>query len=106
MVGKTLFRPGKRAANPPLGVSPGLTPLVSAYQFSRGACTIMFTDGVVDQRNRDGAEYSEPRLWKILKTNSGLSPQALKETLLADFESFRGDQPPADDLTLLILKNC
>ena len=104
MEGKSLFRLGRKLANPPLGVARDLTPMLTTYQFSHGSRFILFTDGVVEQRNRQGEEYSQTRLWKMLKDNMDLSPHALRETLVSDFDSFRGIQPQGDDLTFLILK--
>ena len=81
-----------------------LTPALSNYRFRRGGLALLFTDGVVEQTDRQGAEYSQGRLWGLLKRHAARSPSELKEILSADFDAFRGTQPQNDDVTFMILK--
>ncbi|HVO40712.1 MAG TPA: SpoIIE family protein phosphatase [Spirochaetia bacterium] len=104
MEGGKLFRLSPKAANPPLGVSAALTPAIGTYQFRPGSMALLFTDGIVEQTNREGLEYSQARLYRLLKSHRDLSPSDLKDALSSDFETFRGDQPQGDDLTFVILK--
>ena len=67
MRGKSLLRAGTRALNPPLGVAPDTTPVLSSARLGSGDLIVLFTDGLVDQRNVNGVEYSENRLWKMLR---------------------------------------
>jgi sigma-B regulation protein RsbU (phosphoserine phosphatase) len=101
---KMLFRLGKKTANPPLGIVQDLTPALSNYRFRHGGLALLFTDGVVEQTDRQGAEYSQGRLWGLLKKHAARSPSELKEILSADFDAFRGTQPQSDDVTFMILK--
>ena len=72
MRGTTLMRPGKKAPNPPLGVDPEATPRLSHYRLEHGDLTFFFTDGVVEQKNREGEDYSEMRVWKMLRTHASM----------------------------------
>ena len=101
---KMLFRLGKKTANPPLGIVQDLTPALSNYRFPRGGRALLFTDGVVEQTDRQGVEYSQGRLWGLLKRHRERSPSELREILSADFDAFRGAQPQSDDVTFMILK--
>jgi serine phosphatase RsbU (regulator of sigma subunit) len=81
-----------------------LTPALSNYRFIPGGLALLFTDGVVEQTNRLGAEYSPNRLWGLLKEHHGKSPAEMKDILSADFDAFRGTQPQSDDVTFMIFK--
>ncbi len=104
MEGTTLFHLGRKGANPPLGVVPDLLPRLSGYRFPAGGRALLFTDGVVEQTNREGQEYSERRLWQLMKSTASRPPTALRDALSADFEAFRGQEPQGDDVTFMILQ--
>ena len=100
----TLFRLGKKTANPPLGIVQDLSPALSNYRFAPGGLALLFTDGVVEQTNRHGEEYSQNRLWGLLKKHDRKTPAELKDILSTDFDAFRGSQPQSDDVTFMIFK--
>jgi len=104
MRGKTLLRAGMRAPNPPLGVSPETNPVLSSCHLGNGDVILLFTDGLVDQKNTFGLEYSENRLWKLLRTHAGLPVSEIRDHLSADCERYREGQPQGDDLTFMILR--
>ena len=104
MRGKSLLRAGARALNPPLGVAPDTTPVLSSARLGAGDLIVLFTDGLVDQRNVNGAEYSENRLWKMLRTSAELPVQEIRDALSADCERYREGQPQGDDLTFMMLR--
>jgi sigma-B regulation protein RsbU (phosphoserine phosphatase) len=99
-----LMRPGADSANPPLGVSPTLNPTARVCRLKPGSLLVLFTDGVTDQTDGNGRDYTEQRLWGLLKTNGGLTPQQLSDKLTADLRSFRGDAPQRDDITFVIVR--
>ena len=98
-----LFRVGKKTSNPPLGTLKNLTPMLSSHHFAKGGLALLFTDGIVEQTNPRGVEYSEMRLWRLLKSRPGLGPDELQDLLIGDLDGFRDGQPQSDDLTFLIL---
>jgi serine phosphatase RsbU (regulator of sigma subunit) len=65
---------------------------------------VLFTDGVIDQTDNSGHDYTEQRLWGLLKMHGGLTPQQLSGKLAVDLASFRGDAPQRDDITFVIMK--
>jgi len=101
-----LMRLGSDASNPPLGVTPALDPAVRVCRLKPESLLVLFTDGVVDQTDGNGRDYTEQRLWGLLKTNCELTPKKLAETLAADLRSFRGEAPQRDDITFVIAKYC
>ena len=98
-----LFRVGKKSSNPPLGIVKNLTPVLSGYRFTRGGLAFLFTDGIVEQTDLHGIEYSERRLWRLLKSKADLGPDELQDRLIGDLDRFRGEQPQSDDLTFMVL---
>ncbi len=104
MEGAKLMRLGSETANPPLGVQPDLNPVTRTYRMKPGSLLVLFTDGVIDQTDGNGHDYTEQRLWGLLKTHGGLAPQQLSGRLAADLSSFRGEAPQRDDVTFVIMK--
>jgi sigma-B regulation protein RsbU (phosphoserine phosphatase) len=101
--GGQMFRLGKKGTNPPLGISESLDPSLSSYRFKKGGLALLFTDGIVEQTNPQGIEYSERRLWRLIKDKPDRGPDELREALCRDLDSYRAEQPQSDDLTFLIL---
>ncbi len=101
--GGELVRPGRKTTNPPLGIVKDLSPVSCTYTFRPGGFAILFTDGIVEQTDSRGEEYSERRLWRLIREHSDLTPEALRDMLCADLEAYRGEEPQGDDLTFLIL---
>jgi len=104
MRGKALMRLSRKALSPPLGVARDVSPSVRNYRFGHGDLALVFTDGVIEQSNRQGEEYGEVRLWKALRSNASLPAANLRDALLAELEGYRGEQPQGDDVTFVILR--
>ncbi|MEX0821903.1 MAG: GAF domain-containing SpoIIE family protein phosphatase [Rhodothermales bacterium] len=64
----------------------------------------LYTDGVVESRNRDGSEYGYDRLLDALKTYRHEDAPELHESLLEDLDNFLEETEYDDDLTLVVLK--
>ncbi len=65
-----------------------------------GDALVFFTDGLSEAQNAGGELFGEARILACLKETTG-DPQA---ALLAEVQSFIGEEGLADDLTLLVLK--
>jgi serine phosphatase RsbU (regulator of sigma subunit) len=64
---------------------------------------VFYTDGLVEAvRGRE--EYGPERLREGLETHAALAAPELGERLLSDLEGFLGDESPADDVTLIVVK--
>ena len=63
---------------------------------------VLFTDGLVDQRNDAGDRFGEERLIARLETGRTTSPEHLVEAVFEDSSAFGGT--PGDDRTLLLLR--
>ena len=83
---------------------PGLDFPEDTLKLSPGDLVALYTDGVTEARNAAGELFGVERLCSLLRGVRALSPEAVLETVLAEVADFRGGLPPADDLTLLLVR--
>jgi serine phosphatase RsbU (regulator of sigma subunit) len=69
-----------------------------------GDCLALYTDGLTEARNGNGAEYGIDRLRDLLAAHHGSAPDAAARACAADWRAFRNGAPAADDLTILMLR--
>lgn len=69
-----------------------------------GDVFVLYTDGVVESRNREGHEYGYERLLDALKAYRHEDAPELHHSLLGDLNGFLEDTEYDDDLTLVVLK--
>jgi serine phosphatase RsbU (regulator of sigma subunit) len=65
---------------------------------------LFFTDGLSEAMNEGSELFGEVRLRRILEQSEGLSSEQLRARILDEVESFVGEAPPHDDLTMVVLK--
>ncbi|MDR0677586.1 MAG: SpoIIE family protein phosphatase [Holosporaceae bacterium] len=76
----------------------------NVHKFSPGEIILLYTDGVNEAADIDGAEYDFERLSKVLMENSKLSPNLLTQALIASIREFARGAKQSDDITTLCLK--
>ena len=69
-----------------------------------GDVLAFYSDGIQDQTNTDGEEYSDKRLPAILTQLADMPAQEIADLIFEDLENFRGTMAQQDDQTLIILK--
>jgi sigma-B regulation protein RsbU (phosphoserine phosphatase) len=62
------------------------------------------TDGIWESTNNSGEMFGQRRLQKIIRNNASESAQAIKEHIIKNVVSFRGELPQEDDITLVVIK--
>ncbi len=87
-----------------LGVRPGLDFPEDTLRLSPGDLVALYTDGVTEARDAAGELFGVERLCACLRRVRADAPEAILETVLTEVADFRGGMPPADDLTLLLIK--
>ena len=65
---------------------------------------LFYTDGLTESYNIDGDFYGEEQLENALKENQCSSANELANIVERSLLEFVGDMPPADDLTMLVLR--
>jgi len=66
-----------------------------------GDLVLLYTDGIIEQRNAGGDEYGESRLVEFLGTHRNLPLCDLQQALLQDVLAF-GSGQQHDDITVVI----
>lgn len=69
-----------------------------------GESILFFTDGVTESFNKDGEEFHETGLEKILAGKSSLNVNELVEHVFENVKSFSEGVEQSDDITCLVLK--
>lgn len=90
--------------NLPVGISPEFKPKPSTLRLLREDMLILVTDGLTEQQDSKGEEYSMERLLRLVQKHKDQGPEAIRDKIRSDFNAFRGDAPYHDDVTFLILR--
>lgn len=71
-----------------------------------GDLLILYTDGVTESVDSGRRQFGVERLQAVVGGHAGASAQEVLESVVNAVKAHRGDVPPADDLTLLVVKRC
>ncbi|NOY58774.1 MAG: SpoIIE family protein phosphatase [Calditrichaeota bacterium] len=69
-----------------------------------GSACLLFTDGVIEARNREGEEFGEEMLQKAFVGSKDLHPSKIKKTLIKEIDAFVDGYKAHDDLSFVIIK--
>lgn len=72
-------------------------------QLTHGCTLLMFTDGVNEAANPEWNLFGHDRLRRELAARREAPAQELCEGILESVESYRGDSPQQDDITMLVV---
>jgi phosphoserine phosphatase RsbU/P len=87
-----------------LGAAEGVNYTQRVIQLDKGDNVLLYTDGLTESYNIDGEFFGEERLIVAIKTNSCSSAGDLLDVVEKSLLNFVQDMPPADDLTMLVLR--
>ncbi len=73
-----------------------------SFAFEPGTSILLFSDGITEALNEAGEEYGLDRLYKIWNGND-LPPEQMGALILDEIKEFTGEEPQADDQTLLLV---
>jgi adenylate cyclase len=91
---------------PPLGAVEHFRFPVDRDRCERDAVLLLYTDGVTEAQNPNGALYSVDRLSALLGALPAGGARAVVDTTFDDVRHFAGEAEPADDITLLAIRRC
>ena len=74
------------------------------FQTQPGDAIVLYSDGVPDQLNRRGEDYTRARLSKVLRASCYLPPQGITEKIFQDLDKFSAGADAFDDQTQLVMK--
>ena len=73
-------------------------------QLHPGDAVVAYTDGVVECTDEEGRMFDVRRVVQVVNSESSGSAGELLGAILKRVQSFTGNQPQPDDLTVLVLK--
>jgi sigma-B regulation protein RsbU (phosphoserine phosphatase) len=86
-----------------LGVLEGTRLEERVISLERGDYLVFYTDGVTEAFSAEEEIYGEGRLRAIIQAADGGSVQAMLDAINDSVTAFVGDNPPSDDITLMVL---
>jgi sigma-B regulation protein RsbU (phosphoserine phosphatase) len=88
----------------PLGSFFGTTYDEVTLALQPGDLYVFCSDGIFEAMNEEGEEFTERRLIEVVHASRDLPARGVVEAVDAAVARFRGDAPPNDDTTVLVLK--
>ncbi len=76
----------------------------SEIPVKKGVKIVVYTDGITEAKNPDGAQFGTERLTDVVARNKLSTAVEIRAAILADLAQFTGTAKPDDDLTLLVLE--
>ncbi len=92
------------AGGPILGILPQAQFSNTLLTLDQGDILTLFTDGVTEQENEAGDEFSISRLEEVVRSKETEPASALVTQISDAVFTFAGDKPQADDLTVVVVK--
>jgi phosphoserine phosphatase RsbU/P len=105
-----LFRHGGKdiielmASGLPLGMVKEQQFEARQIDLQQGDALVLYTDGVTEAANKKLQQYGEEKLRECVLKNLNTTADTIKGCIVRDVREFVGNNPMADDLTLLVLK--
>jgi serine phosphatase RsbU (regulator of sigma subunit)/class 3 adenylate cyclase len=87
----------------PVGILEDSTWATGTVQVSPGDVLVLYTDGVTDAQDGQGAFFSSEQLLATVQLNLRRSAQEIQEAILKAIHQFSGGVPQFDDITLVVL---
>jgi sigma-B regulation protein RsbU (phosphoserine phosphatase) len=94
----------ENATGVPLGLFPNFRFPSSHLMLEPGESLLICTDGVTEAQNAIQQQYGIRRLERVAGWNHDVGPAPLLEKCVRDLQSFTGETPLTDDVTLLSIR--
>jgi phosphoserine phosphatase RsbU/P len=88
----------------PLGSFPGSTYDELTFDLAPNDLFVFCTDGAFEANDALGREFGAERLLDVVRDVRHQSARAIVDAIFAAVQEFRGDTPPNDDMTAVVLK--
>jgi len=92
------------AGGPPLGVVPGATYESAKTALSSGSRLLLYSDGVTELENSAEEQYESERLKEFMRSRVGSDSRVFCADLKEELDTFGGNAPPDDDITLYSIR--
>jgi serine phosphatase RsbU (regulator of sigma subunit) len=88
----------------PLGSFSGSTYDEISFALHHGDLFVFCTDGVFEAMNEEGGEFTASRLIDVVSRSRELPPKLIVREIFAAVAAWRGNAPPNDDMTAVVLR--
>lgn len=90
----------------PIALDEDITEFINSatVELKTGDGVVLYTDGITETFNLDKQQYGLDRLCNVISQNWQHPIEEIKQTVINDILTFRGEEKQFDDITLLILK--
>ncbi len=102
-----VHRPFKITKLGSTGICVGLIPFeykVKSMDLKKGEMVVLYTDGIVEARDKKNRIFGEKRLNKVLNINIQKSCDYIQKQIIQSVETFSPEAHQQDDLTLLVIR--
>lgn len=96
--------PLKNTSGPPLGMIPNIPYTVQTYEFFPGQHFLLYTDGIIEARNKEKEEFSLERLVQEVESHADFTPEELVKHLIKQVQQHSSGVSQHDDLTVVSIK--
>jgi len=86
-----------------LGIESGATWRQEKINLNPGDVLILYTDGIPDAQNSQGRFFEDENMIEAARSHLGMAAHEIQSIILDQVQSFVGDTPQFDDITLMIL---
>ncbi|TGK08740.1 GAF domain-containing protein [Leptospira fletcheri] len=93
-----------KGQGPPLGVIPTAKYKGGNFRVRPGDIVVLYTDGAVEEKDPQGAEFGLERMIEEIKIRRHLPSRQIVQELYSIIRTFSGSKEPFDDFTVLLLK--
>jgi len=76
----------------------------TVHQSERGDMILLFSDGMGDQLNAAGEDFSRSRIQRLLKKHGAHTPKTLVDAIFSEIDHFREGVVITDDQTIVAMK--
>jgi sigma-B regulation protein RsbU (phosphoserine phosphatase) len=87
----------------PLGIFEDEAWEQAVVQLAPGEVLVLYTDGITEARDAQGACSGADRLLASVRANLGRPAESIQQAVMADVHEFVGDGPQSDDIALAII---
>lgn len=88
----------------PLGIYKNKTYKSSIVELGKGDLMVLYTDGIINSRDKEGTLYGTEKLKETLQTMNNLTTKEVVEKLLESIKSYEAEQPQSDDISIVALR--
>jgi len=93
-----------KSENIPLGIEVNQTYEVGKASLKPFDILVIYTDGVTEARDEDGAEFGEARLLSLLNSSAEERASLTLSSVMRKLDEFVGAAPQHDDITCLVVR--